>query len=1665
MGGRGGDDKKPADAKKDSGGGNPLGKIGGALGNVGSKLPFGKSDDTRKDPPKPGAKKDDKKDAKKEGGGLFSKLPSFGNRGDDAKKDDKKPGSSAPGSSGGSGAFGSSASSSSSSSPLGGSSRPAGSGYGSGAPGGGSPMGGAKPGAKPDKPGAKKDAKGGRGGPLGAFRNLFGSRTEKPRRSAIDDKGRKTAEVKPISLSFDKRMELIGIFMMISGLVLLLSSLSPTQGSIPYTINSFLSKLFGFGAIAVPIAMLPVGLWMVMLRAGEETPLVDMQRIVGLLMLYVGALTLFQYYDALSYPPGETQTYQSYLQAMRDVLLPLSAEFGRGGGRVGGEIYYQLISNIGEIGGFVVVIGWLVVAIMFTLSLSARDISVFVVSVFRSFSDAQTRRRQRRLAIAAEREAKRTADAVALSTGIAVTTDALPAGKAPALPAAGTMPLPTGAAAGAGTGSMLPLEAATPEERRSIPITMGGRTYSAPFRPGDPVPVEGGASSAEPPRTAGASLPVPPMRADAPAAAAKPVEKPGDKPEDRKDEKSGLFGRIRGAVGVGGAVAAGAAIGAAKVVGDAVEGEKKDTADDKKSGGLFGRLPLTRPGDKKPDAGDDKKMGGTVTAPAASAAPPVTSPGRPSVPPLPTVGTTSTATTPAAASPAAPRPSGIAPSPFSKPGAPAKPPAADDELDDDLLDQEEDDGFLGDLKPTRPAVPPLKATPAAKALTVDDDDEDELLDDEDDDADDKPPARLGDLVRGTTPSSSPGSGIRPSPFAPKAPGTSGTSGTPAAASGTGSTPAGSPARPAGPSPSPFGKPPTTAKPTIIDDDDDLLDDEEGEGRGGIVRSSAVLGAKPVTPSPSPFGAKPSPLSKPPVDEDDDEDDDLLDEDDLPDEDEPEDWKNLPPARPKSTSTTPAVSVTGSRPLTTTPGSSTTVPLSKPPAAPLTGDKAATPPAASGTGAAPASNGDSPSASDGAPIPDLQTRLAALRSMQNDTSAAPATDKPAVPAAEEKKPDEKKTPEPPKSTSAFGRPDDIMAGDGGRSYVPPSLTRPTLGDRPQTPAPPSLTPTDAPRTPASTPPPGRVVTPATTLGSEKPTPIPHGTTPQSPPPPARTTGTTPPARPEPVINPPAPAPVQTTPAAASAEPGRKGRKEWKMVDMGALLSTGTDQEMDHNKLIERAHTIEDTLSSFGAPGRVVEVRTGPVITQFGVEPDYISSRGGKKNRVKVSAIAALDKDLQLALGAKSIRIEAPVPGKGYVGIEVPNDQSTIVRLRDVMESPEFRKYAGSPLAIALGQGVDGTPVAADLTSMPHLLIAGTTGSGKSICVNSIIASLLIRNSPDRVKFIMVDPKRVELTGYNGVPHLVAPVVVELERIVSVLKWVTREMDERYRRFANAAARNIEDFNRHLPAGEPVLPYIVVIIDELADLMMLAPDDTERLITRIAALARATGIHLVIATQRPSVDVVTGLIKANFPARIAFAVAGSVDSRVILDQPGAERLLGRGDMLYMSGDSPAPQRLQGVYVSDNEINNITRFWRSQVDESDLASQRPILSSFAMDEAAEKREVNKSWSPTQANRPAGSGTTSGGSQQILWDRESTGQSAGRMGSDEDGDTVDDALYEQAVDLVRRLNKASVSLLQRRLRIGYTRAARLIDIMEERGIVGPPVEGSKPRDVLPPK
>jgi S-DNA-T family DNA segregation ATPase FtsK/SpoIIIE len=375
--------------------------------------------------------------------------------------------------------------------------------------------------------------------------------------------------------------------------------------------------------------------------------------------------------------------------------------------------------------------------------------------------------------------------------------------------------------------------------------------------------------------------------------------------------------------------------------------------------------------------------------------------------------------------------------------------------------------------------------------------------------------------------------------------------------------------------------------------------------------------------------------------------------------------------------------------------------------------------------------------------------------------------------------------------------------------------------------------------------------------------------------------------------------------------------------------------------------------------------------------------------------------------------------------VPNESVSLVALRDVLESEAFQRLK-SPLRFALGQDVAGNPAAADLSAMPHLLIAGATGSGKSVAVNAIICGLLLNNTPDDLRLLMVDPKRVELTGYNGIPHLLAPVVVDLERVVGALQWVAREMDQRYQRLADNGARNIVDYNNRLAAqGENRLPYLVVIIDELADLMMLAPDETERTITRLAQLARATGIHLVISTQRPSVDVVTGLIKANFPARVAFAVASGVDSRVIIDQPGAERLLGQGDMLFQAPDAAAPVRLQGTFVSDPEIQRLVTFWRRQAGNLDAAA---MATEGVVDDLPRGVPLK---------------------QIPLWEQ---------MEPEEDLDP----LFDEAVDLVRRQGRASISMLQRRLRIGYTRAARLIETMQEKEIVGPPQPGTQGLEVL---
>jgi S-DNA-T family DNA segregation ATPase FtsK/SpoIIIE len=485
----------------------------------------------------------------------------------------------------------------------------------------------------------------------------------------------------------------------------------------------------------------------------------------------------------------------------------------------------------------------------------------------------------------------------------------------------------------------------------------------------------------------------------------------------------------------------------------------------------------------------------------------------------------------------------------------------------------------------------------------------------------------------------------------------------------------------------------------------------------------------------------------------------------------------------------------------------------------------------------------------------------------------------------------------------------------------------------------------------------------------------------------------------------------------------GEQTWHLPPVDDILADSAELELSQVEIRARVRIIEDTLASFGVPAKVVEVNQGPTVTQFGVEPGYVERRNSNgrvdRAKIKVSKIANLANDLALALAASPIRIEAPVPGRSVVGIEVPNSEIALVALRTVLESDVFRQIKG-PLPIALGQDVAGNPIATDLGAMPHLLIAGATGSGKSVCVNAIIASLLCTRTPDEVQFIMIDPKMVELTAYNGIPHLRAPVVIELERVVGVLNWATREMDERYKMFNRARARNVEAYNQQLIArGEKPLPYVVVIIDELADLMMIAPDEVERSICRIAQMARATGIHLVIATQRPSVDVVTGLIKANFPARISFAVTSQVDSRVIIDMTGAEKLLGRGDMLFMAPDSSKLVRLQGCFVSDGELAALVRYWKGV-----RLAQEPI----------QPEEVV---------------------QQPMWDALPIQAAFSQAAQDDD-------LLPRAIAIVQEHKRASTSMLQRQLRIGYSRAARLIDVMEERGIIGPEMGGSRTREVL---
>ncbi|WP_108669881.1 DNA translocase FtsK [Peribacillus acanthi] len=448
----------------------------------------------------------------------------------------------------------------------------------------------------------------------------------------------------------------------------------------------------------------------------------------------------------------------------------------------------------------------------------------------------------------------------------------------------------------------------------------------------------------------------------------------------------------------------------------------------------------------------------------------------------------------------------------------------------------------------------------------------------------------------------------------------------------------------------------------------------------------------------------------------------------------------------------------------------------------------------------------------------------------------------------------------------------------------------------------------------------------------------------------------------------------------------------------------DQSGEYELIHTNAAKLEKTFQSFGVKAKVTQVHLGPAVTKYEVHPDV---------GVKVSKIVSLSDDLALALAAKDIRIEAPIPGKSAIGIEVPNSEIAMVSLREVLESKDHFK-ADSKLQIALGRDISGEAVLAELNKMPHLLVAGATGSGKSVCINGIITSILMRAKPHEVKLMMIDPKMVELNVYNGVPHLLAPVVTDAKKASQALKKVVSEMERRYELFSHTGTRNIEGYNEHVrrhnleeDAKQPFLPYIVVIVDELADLMMVASSDVEDSITRLAQMARAAGIHLIIATQRPSVDVITGVIKANIPSRIAFSVSSMTDSRTILDMGGAEKLLGRGDMLFLPVGASKPVRVQGAFLSDEEVEEVVNFVIGQ----------------------QKAQYQEEMIPADTPETIGE--------------------------------VDDDLYDEAVQLVIEMQTASVSMLQRRFRIGYSRAARLIDEMEARGVVGQ-YEGSKPRNVL---
>jgi DNA segregation ATPase FtsK/SpoIIIE-like protein len=1425
-------------------------------------------------------------------------------------------------------------------------------------------------------------------------------------------------------LDLDRKIDLIGVSMVGFALVAFFAVipsmsfglLPEPQAGLTGSLNDLLSQIFGWGKIVWPVFAFGIGVWLMAHRFEGEAVELNYFRVIGVLSLYACVLTWLQMLELVN---DVAPTVEAFKPISRDLAITQ----GRGGGWVGHEIYLLLLSQLLDWGTLSVLIAWLVMSLMLTFDLSVVELWGYVAGVFiflRPNPEARARRK-------AAQEA-RTAEIVAAMR-----------------PGEETRQLPLTVAATAAAAGAAALQSKTQEapavetERKRFGLRRGGTVEETPTPVPDQPPArtapainrrgsgpEPGAVKVETVESAEAKIALLPVAADESA------DQESRLPERRR------MPHLRRTQEMSGDVIAGEST--TEPAPDSTTAA--EPAEDKAGQGRFSFLRRGRGEsdvEAEPDTAAEKEPAAALPRRAVSGEP---VPGIP-VPPR---------RRDMAAGPATPerrlpeRPVSASPATPSGDGDEAKP-------TEEQPEQEPSSGrrrFMPGLRRPGQGSDEPSAAEEKKAGA--------------NEPQDKPaaertspfgrPARLEEPVRPDSPAAadtadSPGPD-RPSPFRRRMPiGVSDDDGDdvkpadaePGKPDGLGvSTAAAGAAGAAGWLSRRREESPDAEHPRAV-------------GRMDRPRPSSQTPERdesaPPEPRPRPVGGieRPRPVGET-AERGETRRESALPDGDVPDGSRP---RRALPFRAPGDSESPE----------TPPKIDQDIPA----AAVLSPDERPARPESLGDGAEqPSEESEEAIKSEATIEPPARPRgIEFLR--RSPGSRPPAGDKNA-----ESKPAEK--PDPADQTVRAEQPTveapapTPVQDQGAAPLAAPADTAAKPPERRFLPQPgPSAPPREAAPRPAES--------PAASQGDASA--VPQRPVPQPATSPQRSESAAPPQRTVP--QPAASAPAQRTapPPPTSVKPsfGRPGREpaaavarganapesrfatphkgKYELPDFTKLLRKGDERRINDEILLDKARVIEDTLVSFGAPGKVVEVNPGPVITQFGIEPSYLESRGGKRTRVKVGSIARLDADLALALAARSIRIEAPVPGKGYVGIEVPNDEVSLVGLLDIMQSPEFKRI-DSKLKIALGLAVDGSPVAADLTAMPHLLIAGTTGSGKSVCVNAIIACLLLQNTPEDVQFIMVDPKRVELTGYNGIPHLVAPVVVDLERIVGVLQWVQREMEERYRKFASISARNILDYNNKIGPETTKMPYYIVVVDELADLMMLAPDETERLLARLAQMARATGIHLIISTQRPSVDIITGLIKANFPARIAFAVASSVDSRVILDQPGAEKLLGRGDMLYQSPDAAAPLRMQGVFVSDEEIIAITRYWRGTLLDQSDGGERDLTPSLP------NRRGDITFNrtpPTVEEDTSATRRASKSAQPTLWE-------AGADGGDDENTAGEDELYDQAVDLVERLSKASISLLQRRLRIGYTRAARLIDRMEADGIVGPSTEGSKPREVL---